>query len=114
MIDNYLSHTPAISNVLVLSIAVIKALENVSKEKSQAPLEQRLNGTLRKLTALKKFEIDSNLEGKDLVDHLEALVEQGKSGSPVVAQLSHPLPLYAQLANLIEVGNIIGLKLSLI
>ena len=106
MIDNYLSHTPAISNVLVLSIAVIKALENVSKEKSQAPLEQRLNGTLRKLTALKKFEIDSNLEGKDLVDHLEALVEQGKSGSPVVAQLSHPLPLYAQLANLIvKVGN---------
>ena len=106
MIDNYLSHTPAISNVLVLSIAVIKALENVSKEKSHAPLEHRLNGTLRKLTALKKFEIDSNLEGKDLVDHLEALVEQGKSGSPVVAQLSHPLPLYAQLANLIvKVGN---------
>ena len=106
MIDNYLSHNPAISNVLVLSIAVIKALETVSKEKSQAPLEQRLNGTLRKLTGLKKFEIDANLEGKDLVEHLEALVEQGRSGSPVVAQLSHPLPLYAQLANLIvKVGN---------
>ena len=93
MIDNYLSHTPAISNVLVLSIAVIKALENVSKEKSHAPLEHRLNGTLRKLTALKKFEIDSNLEGKDLVDHLEALVEQGESGSLVVAQLRHSLPI---------------------
>ena len=61
---------------------------------------------LSQLTGLKKFEIDANLEGKDLVEHLEALVEQGKSGSPVVAQLSHPLPLYAQLANLIvKVGN---------
>ena len=51
MIDNYLLHTPAISNVLVLSaqlsIAVFKALENVSKEKAHAPLEHRLNGTLK-------------------------------------------------------------------
>ena len=46
MINNYLSHTPTISNVLVLSITVIKALENVSKEKSHASLERRLNGPL--------------------------------------------------------------------
>ena len=55
--------------------------------------EHGLNGTLRKLTPLNKFEIDSNLEGKDLVDHLEALVEQGESGSLVVAQLRHSLPI---------------------
>ena len=106
MIDTYLSHNPAMSNVLVLSIAVIKALEMASKEKSQGPLEQRLNNTLRKLTALKKYEIDANLNGKDLIEHLEALIEQSMSGSPIVGQLSHPLPLYSQLGNLIvKVGN---------
>ena len=40
---------------------------------------------MRKLTGLKTFEIDANLEGKDLLERLEPLVEEGKSGSPVVA-----------------------------
>ena len=52
MINNYLSHTPTISNVLVLSITVIKALENVSKEKLHAFQNHRVNEILRKLKAL--------------------------------------------------------------
>ena len=101
MVDNYLSHQPPISNVLSLSVPLIKALETSTKDKLLAPLEIRIKGTLRKLTSIKKPEIDDNLTGDALVNLLEALVEMGNSGSPVVTQLNQPIPLLAQLANLI-------------
>ena len=66
-----------------------------------APLEIRIKGTLRKLTSIKKPEIDDKLTGDSLVELLEALVEMGNSGSPVVSQLNQPMALFAQLANLV-------------
>lgn len=101
MIDSYLSHQPSMRNALFLSIPLIKALEKASKDKAHAPLETRLRGTLRKLTGIKKPEVDKNLEGEDLVRILEELVELANSGSPVVAQMSHPMPLFAQLGVLV-------------
>ena len=101
MIDNYLTHQPPISNVLSLALPLIRALESSSKDKLLAPLEIRIKGTLRKLTSIKKPEIDENLTGDALVELLEALVEMGNTGSSVVPQLQSPIPLFSQLANLI-------------
>merc|ERR1719464_1387314 len=101
MIDNYLGHQPPISNVLSLSVPLIKALETCSKDKLLAPLEIRIKGTLKKMTNIKKPEIDDNLTGDALVNLLEALVEMGNTGSSVVPQLQSPIPLFSQLANLI-------------
>ena len=101
MIDSYLTHQPPISNVLSLSVPLIRALEASRKDKIYAPLETRIKGTLRKLTSMKKPEIDANLTPDILTDLLSALVDMGNSGSPVVAQMNQPLPLFAQLGNLI-------------
>ena len=53
------------------------------------------------MTSIKKLEIDENLTENALVELLEALVELGNSGSPVVTQLNQPIALFAQLVNLI-------------
>jgi hypothetical protein len=101
MIDNYLTHQPPISNVLSLALPLIRALESSSKDKLLAPLEIRIKGTLRKLTSIKKPEIDENLTGDALVELLEALVEMGNTGSSVVPMLNQPIALFSQLAYLI-------------
>ncbi len=102
MIDTYLSHQPALSNVLFLSIPLIKALENSSKNPLEAPLETRLKGTLKKLTNLKKLEnAEDKVKLEDLTEILQQLIELGNSGSPVMAQMNQPIPLFAQLANLV-------------
>ena len=66
MIDTYLGHQPAMSNVIVLSVPLIKALENSTKDKHHAPLEARLKSTLKKLTSLKKHHLDDKFNGSDL------------------------------------------------
>ena len=105
MIDSYLSHKPLMSNVIILIVPLIKALENSTKDKHHAPLETRLKGTLKKLTSIKKHDLDSDFSGELLTELFQALVDLGNSGSPVVGQMSHPVPLFAQLASLIVKCN---------
>jgi hypothetical protein len=101
MIDSYLSHQPNMSNMIILADPLLKCLETSSKDKNQAPLETRLKGSLRKLTNVKKAELDSDMSGDLLVNLLESLVDLANSGSPIVQGLCQPMPLFAQLSNLI-------------
>ena len=55
------------------SVPLIKALENANKDKEHAPLETRLRGTLKKLTSLKKLELDSELSGELICELLKVM-----------------------------------------
>ncbi len=101
MIDQYLSHQPAMSSAIFLSMQVIRALESSGKDKEQAPLQTRLKGTLRKLTNSKKLILDNDINSQDILETLKDLLELANSGSPIVAQISQPLPLFSQLAAMI-------------
>ena len=103
MIDVYLSHNPPMSHVLMLINPILDTLESCLKAKGNdlKPLENRLKGSLKKLTNIKKPNVDPDLTPDDLVTSLQGLVDRTNVASPLIQQLSQPIPLYAQICTLI-------------
>ena len=102
IIDVYLSHQPTMSHVLFLLIPLLKCLEATIKIKGQEPLTSRLKNTLKKITNIKKIhDVDNELEPSSLAKMLQSLIDFANSGSPLVAELSQPQPIYAQCCTMI-------------
>lgn len=102
IIDVYLSHQPSMSHVLFLLSPILDSIETCMKLKEHEPLTNRLKNTLKKITNLKKVEeVDHELEPKSLVDMLQSLIDLASSSSPLVAELSQPLPIYAQCCTMV-------------
>jgi DNA polymerase phi len=105
LIDVYLGHAPSISHTLLIIEFVLAALASVGTEKEYKGLVGRLVGTLKKVTNLRKVQQinlkDDEFAPEMLTRLLQSLVDLGNAGSPLVTQLSAPLPLFAQTAALL-------------
>ena len=102
VIDVYLNHQPSMSHVLFLLIPLLTSIETYMKMKGHEPLATRLKNTVKKITSLKKIQsADSELEPSSLAEMLQSLINLANSGSPLIAELSQPLPLYAQCCTMI-------------
>ena len=105
LIDVYLSHSPKVSHVLLVLEFALNALTTVGKRKDEQGLVTRLIGTLKKVTNLRKPQ-QVNLEDKEferasLAKMLQSLVDLANNGSPLVAQLSKPQPIFSQIVVLL-------------
>jgi len=102
IIDVYLNHEPTMSHVLFLLSPLLESIETYMKKKDHEPLAIRLKNTVKKITGLKKIEeVDKELEPSSLVELLQSLIDLANTASPLVSELSQPLPIYAQCCTLV-------------
>lgn len=102
IIDVYLNHEPKMSHVLFLLSPLLESIETYMKKKDDEPLAIRLKNTVKKITGLKKIEeADKELEPSSLVEMLQSLIDLANTASPLVSELSQPLPIYAQCCTLV-------------
>ena len=101
LIDVYLSHSPKISHILLILEFALNALTTVGKKKEEQALVTRLIGTLKRVTNLRKPQQvnldDEEFDRGSLAKMLQSLVDLANEGSPLVAQLSKPLPIFSQI-----------------
>ena len=111
LLDIYLSNSPLAGHVVMAMEFALSALEAMQKRKSgkrkeqDEPLEVRIRGTLKKIAALKNsssgFRADPSLDLTALVSVLNSYISLANSGSPIMASLNNPLPLFSQACSLI-------------
>ena len=102
IIDVYLAHQPPMSHLLYLILPLINAIGFAGKIKSYEPLQLRLRSTLKRLTNIKKAEVDDELDAQSIPQLLQTLVDISNSGTTLMSQLSQPRPLFAQCCTLVQ------------
>ena len=102
LVDVYLSHSPKVSHILLVLEFALGALTAVGRRKEEQALVTRLVGTLKRVTNLRKPQQvnldDEEFDRASLAKMLQSLVDLANEGSPLVAQLSKPLPIFSQIA----------------
>ena len=111
LLDVYLANSPLAGHVVMSMEFTLSALEAMQKRKSgmrkeqDEPLEVRIRGTLKKIVALKNsfagFRADPSLNLTALVSVLNSYISLANSGSPIMASLNNPLPLFSQACSLV-------------
>jgi DNA polymerase phi len=102
LVDVYLAHNPSAVHVLQIVSFLVALTPKVLKDKNQKPLETRLMSTFTKLVNVKKPQtVDSSIDPHAFAALLQTLVDLANSGSPLVAHLSKPQPIFSQSCTLI-------------
>ena len=105
LVDVYLSHSPKVSHILLILEFALNALTTVGKRKEEQALVTRLIGTLKRVTNLRKPQQvnleDDEFDRSSLAKMLQSLVDLANEGSPLVAQLSKPQPIFSQIVVLL-------------
>ena len=102
IIDVYLNHQPSMSHVLFLISPLLECMDSYIKMKDHGALTTRLKSTLKKITSLKKIEeADSELDPSSIPEILQSLMDFSNTSSTLVAELSQPLPIFAQCCTMV-------------
>jgi DNA polymerase phi len=114
LLDVYLSQEPRGVHVLLALQRIMSALEK-SKSKAEEDFRKRLLNSLKKVAGLKKnlqqIQLSEDggdeIQGELFVSVLQSMVELANRGSPLIATLENPIPLYAQCCFLVlKIGQL--------
>eukprot|EP00096_Caligus_rogercresseyi_P011387 TRINITY_DN4464_c0_g1_i1.p1 TRINITY_DN4464_c0_g1~~TRINITY_DN4464_c0_g1_i1.p1 ORF type:complete len:905 (+),score=259.48 TRINITY_DN4464_c0_g1_i1:419-3133(+) len=102
LIDLYISRsTVPVSHIIYLISPLLSTLESALKtHKPQGDTQSLIicvKNTLKKISGLKKLNMDEDLDRSSLVGILKMFVGLANKGSSLVQQLNHPTPVFSKL-----------------